>query len=298
MRRLASFVVLAALQAFPLTSARADEKQRCIAAFEQGQELRDNGNYARAREAFAACARASCPSLVRRDCAGWQADLEESWPSLIVSAKDSTGNDLVAVRVLIDGAPLLARLTGQPTRIDPGEHVLRCEAEGYESVEERIVVRAREKYRVVQVQLRVVRGAPPDSSAADRARAASSGDAAGSPHAAGGKRTSAIVFGAIALAAFGTEAYFGLTGMSDRGALMASPCAQSATCSPSSVDSIRTKFTVADISLGVGLASAALATYLVLTSSGGEATDPATRSARVDFTPLPGGGAASLAGRF
>jgi hypothetical protein len=107
------------------------------------------------------------------------------------------------------------------------------------------------------------------------------------------------VFGAIALTAFASEAYFGLTGMSDRSTLMADPCAKNATCSEGSVDSIRTKFTVADISLGVGLASAALATYLFLTSSsGGGQGDAPAKSARIDFTPLPGGGAGTIAGHF
>jgi hypothetical protein len=295
MRRIAALVVLATLLAFAPTKARADEKQRCIAASEQGQELRDSGNYTRAREQFASCARASCPAIVRRDCAHWQADLEDSWPSLVVSAKDGSGNDLVDVRVLLDGAPLLAKLSGQATRIDPGEHVLRCEAQGYTPVEEHIVVRAGEKNRMVQVQLGPAQGAAPAAGATDRTAAPGARDAGEESRAAGTRRTSAIVFGAIALTAFASEAYFGLTGLSDRSALMSSSCAQTATCSPSSVDSIRTKFTVADISLGVGLASAALATYLYLTSSAGE---PAARSARVDLTPLQGGASATIAGRF
>jgi hypothetical protein len=298
MRRFAALALFTALHAFPLTKARADEKQRCIAASEQGQELRDSGKYRLAREAFGACARSSCPSLVRRDCGNWQAELEESWPSLIVAANDGTGNDLVDVRVLLDGAPLLTKLDGQPARIDPGEHVLRCEADGYRAAEERVVVRAGEKGRVVRLQLVPLRAAPATIAAGDRAPAAPSGASGESTNAAGTKRTSAYVFGAISLTAFVSEAYFGLTGISDRNALMASPCAQSATCSPGSVDSIRTKFTVADISLGVGLASAALATYLYLTSARSEPKDPSAHSALVDFTPLSGGGAATMTRRW
>src|SRR5579871_1468603 len=136
MRRTSSLVVVAILQALLPRAARADEKQQCIASSDQGQELRDNGNYRRAREAFAACARAACPALVRRDCAQWQADLEETWPSVIVSAKDERGNDLAEGRVLVDGEMLVAKLDGKPARVDPGEHKLRIEADGYPAIEQ------------------------------------------------------------------------------------------------------------------------------------------------------------------
>ena len=284
-------MVLLALQAASSTAARADEKQRCVTASEEGQELRDNGNYRRAREAFSTCARETCPQLVRRDCANWQAELEDAWPSVIVSAKDGKGDDLVDVRVLLDGELLASKLDGKPTRVNPGEHVLRCEADGYPTTESRVVIRAGEKNRVIEVQL-----GPTATEAAkgqdDRSTHAPSEPSGGQET----KRTSAIAFGAIALAAFGSEAYFGLTGLSDRSTLMSQPCAQHATCSQSDVDSIRTKFTVADISLGVGLASAALAVYLYLTSSRSDSGD--THTARFDVTPVAGGAAASFGGRF
>jgi hypothetical protein len=291
MRRFLPFVAVACLHALMLNEARANEKQRCISASEEGQELRDDGNYRRAREAFSACARESCPPLVRRDCAHWQADLEETWPSVIVSAKDGGGKDLVEVRVLLDGEPFVSKLDGKPVRVDPGEHVLRCEADGYPAAEQHVVVRAGEKNRMVDVQL----GSAPQALGQP---APGEGAARGGSeflHSLGGQRTSALVFGALALAAFGTEAYFGLTGLSDRNGLMAQPCAQTATCSSGAVDSIRMKFTVADISLGVGLVSTVLAAYLFLSSSGPEPTTP---TARVDFAPAPGGGGATFVGAF
>jgi hypothetical protein len=279
------------LQAVAPDLARAGEKQRCISASEEGQELRDDGNYRRAREAFSACARESCPPLVRRDCAHWQAELEETWPSMIVSVKDSSGKDLADVRVLLDGEPFASKLDGKPKRVDPGEHVLRCEADGYPAAEQHVVVRAGEKNRMVDVRLASASqpaGPPPPDDTAARGHSEST-------NVLGGKRTSALVFGALAVAAFGTEAYFGLTGLSDRNALMAQPCAQTATCSPSAVDAVRMKFTVADISLGVGVVSTVLAAYLFLSSSGPE---PSMPSARVDLAPVPGGAGATFAGRF
>jgi hypothetical protein len=97
-------------------SARAagdgDEKAQCISASEQGQQLRDDGAYLRAGESFARCSRESCPALVKHDCVEWRLDLEERVPTVVFGASDPQGNDLVDVKVTMDGVPLLARLDG------------------------------------------------------------------------------------------------------------------------------------------------------------------------------------------
>jgi hypothetical protein len=212
------------------------------------------------------------------------------WPSVIVSAKDEQGADLSDVRVFLDGDPLVTKLDGRPARVDPGEHKLRIEADGRPPVEQHLVVRAGEKNRVIEVRL---------GSAGDTTGQTEHGAPPPEPRSApDAKRTSALVFGGLALVAFGTEAYFGLSGMSDRSTLLAQPCAQTGTCSSSTVDSIRTKFTVADIALGVGLASGALALYLFLSSTPTNSNSNSTQGAHVDLAPLPGGGAATFAGRF
>src|SRR5258708_23205514 len=77
----------------------ASEKAECISASDQGQQLRDDGKYTRAREAFARCARESCPVLLRSDCVHWLLDIDQSSASVVVNAKDDKGNDLVDVNV-------------------------------------------------------------------------------------------------------------------------------------------------------------------------------------------------------
>ena len=253
-------VVLAGLTGTLPGVARADDKQVCIAASDEGQQLRDDGKYRRAREAFAACARDACPSLVRRDCMKWLADLEQSSPSIVVGAKDDKGGDLVDVTVLVDGAALVTKLDGKPTPVDPGAHVLRFQTAGYPAVEQHVMVRAGEKSRLLVVQFGTP-AAPTPAATPPASPAAATPDAARTPQ---GTRASAWVFGGLAVVAFGTEAYFGLSGLSDRSSLKGQACAQTASCPQSSVDSIRTKFTVADIALGVGIASAAISAYLFL----------------------------------
>jgi hypothetical protein len=268
------------------SGARADDKQQCLTASDQGQSLRDEGKYRRAREAFTTCSRPVCPPIVQHDCVKWLADLEATSPSVVVNAKDDTGNDLTAVKVTVDGAPLASTLDGRPVLVDPGEHAFRYETDGFPPVEDRVVIHSGEKSRVLTVQF----GTPAGGASASGG-AASSGEA---PKGGGGGGTgsSAWVFAGIAVVAFGTEAYFGLSGLSDRSNLE-NGCGKTQTCNPSDVDSVRTKFTVADIALAVGIVSAGLSAYFFLTHR----AEP-SQSAHVDFAPLPGGGAATLGGRF
>jgi hypothetical protein len=292
MRRVSVLLAMATAISLQATSARADDKQQCLAASDQGQSLRDDGKYARAREAFATCSRETCPALVRRDCTKWLAELEQSWPSVVVSAKDDKGADLIGVSVRVDGVSLVSKLDGKPTPVDPGAHVFRFEAAGFPPVQQNVVVHAGEKSRLLTVQF----GTPAMQAPVTQARATGGADAAhGSTLTPRGTRLSAWVFAGIALAAFGTEAYFGVSGLSDRSSLQRG-CGQTASCSQSSVDAIRTKFTIADIGLGVGLVSAALSAYLFFTTPKDEAA--AAQASRLDVAPVPGGAQMTLGGRF
>lgn len=278
-------VLLASFAAMP--AAAGDEKQQCMTASDQGQQLRDDGHYRRAQEAFAACARDACPAIVRRDCVKWLAELDQSAPSVVVSARGEKGEDLADVKVTVDGTVLESHLDGKPTPVDPGAHVFRYETQGYPPVEDKVVIHAGEKSRLLPVQFGTP-GAPSSSKATE--------PGAEPEHTAGGVRASAWVFGGLALAAFGSEAYFGISGTSDLNTLKGQPCAHTSSCSQSSVDSIRTKFTVADISLGVGLASAALAAYFFIAGPSAEPAKPP--GTQVGLEPVRGGGTATFGGSF
>jgi hypothetical protein len=227
------------------------------------------------------------------------AELEQAWPSIVVNAKDGKGGDLVDVRVRIDGAALLSKLDGTPTLVDPGPHVLRFEAEGAPAVERQVVVHSGEKSRLITVQL-----AAPAAEGATRSAAGDSPRPASTdsppvepPQPDSAPRIAAWIFGGIALAAFGTEAYFGVSGLSDRSNIEGRPCAQTGTCAQSDVDAIRTKFIVADVALGTGLVSSALAVYFFLTGRP-DASTPPPQAAGVDVSPLPGGAGMNVSGRF
>jgi hypothetical protein len=72
-----------------------------------------------------------------------------------------------------------------------------------------------------------------------------------------------------------------------------------ATCSPqcvqSQVSSVRTKYALADVSLGLGVASLGLAAYFALA---GDSTDAPARSASLAVMARPGGASFVYGGRF
>src|ERR1700722_15398926 len=115
------------LGAFP---ARADDKAACFDAASKGQSLRDQGKLVEAREQFRRCAAQGCPTMVLQDCGGWLADVEKNVPTVVVTAKDGSGNDLVDVQVTVDGQPLLSKLTGEALPIDPGLHTFHFSTSG------------------------------------------------------------------------------------------------------------------------------------------------------------------------
>src|ERR1019366_7525907 len=80
--------------------------------------------FAAARGQFLACASASCPALVRDDCAKRLDDVERAQPTIVFDAKDGAGRDVSMVTVTVDGHPLVDRLDGTSPRVDPGGHPL------------------------------------------------------------------------------------------------------------------------------------------------------------------------------
>jgi hypothetical protein len=136
-------------------AARAAEpsKLECIAANDAAQDLRRAGKLRGAREKLALCVSESCPGPVREDCAQRLTEVDRVMPSIVFEAKDSTGNDVVAVTVTMDGQQLPGKLSGLPVQVDPGEHRFVFEAEGLPATEKVVVVREGERDRHERVVL-------------------------------------------------------------------------------------------------------------------------------------------------
>jgi hypothetical protein len=168
MNRAAPVTVVAAMLAVCASAGAQeapppDEKLQCVKAAEAGQNQRDDGHYRAARESFLACSQSSCPPVIVQSCTQWLHDMQEVMPSLVLGAKDDRGNDLLDAKVTIDGQPLTGALDGKPIEADSGEHVLRFERDGSIPSEQKVVLRAGERARVVTVVLHAIGGlAPPE----------------------------------------------------------------------------------------------------------------------------------------
>lgn len=122
-------------------------KERCVAANTKAQSTRREGKFRAAREELSICVDAGCPPLVRDDCIKRLDELERMQPTLVLDAKDSTGNDLVAVRVTVDGKLLTGSLDGSALQVDPGPHAFVFEVTGQPAVSRTWVLKEGEKAR-------------------------------------------------------------------------------------------------------------------------------------------------------
>ena len=283
-----------------------DSKAECVSASEQGQQLRDDGKYLRAREEFQACSRPVCPRVVSSLCTQWAHDLDENTPTLVVGAKDAQGVDVVDAHATLDGAPLVDRLDGKPVAVDPGPHLLRVTREGSPPVEQKIVVRAGERSRVVTLTF----AGPTSPAAVGATPSPAPGTDSGAHGSSGvGRGLTTGTLGVVALGAIASGVYLGLHSTSLagsastlRGSIPSNACTDASpqVCQDLSgaVDAQNRDATLAKVfyvSGGVLVAGAA-AVWLFWP----KATPKADEAARVWLVPSASslGGSLGLAGRF
>jgi hypothetical protein len=217
----------------------------CAVSAERGQQLQSDGKLIAAREQYLVCGRPDCPAVVKRDCTGWLESVEKSLPTVVFAAR-AGGQDLVDVRVRVDGELIATALDGRAVFVDPGAHILALEV-GDKRVQQRVVVAEGEKNRKVTVTF-------PDEAPVSREHEHATAPSRPVP-------VATYVLGAVALVAFGGFVAFGVSGRSQLDDLHA--CAGS--CSPWDVSALRRDMVLTDVSLGVGVVAAALATWLFIT---------------------------------
>ncbi len=235
---LAAFLATSALGGF----ARADDKQACIEASEEGQKLRSEGKLSAARAKFLACAQASCPTVVRSDCATWLGEIDGALSSIVVVVRDEAGTDVAAATVSLDGGAAGA-VDGKPIQVDPGKHVLTVHV-GANTTKVDVVAVTGEKNRAIVVK--VPRSAPIASTPEPPPPSPS---------------VVPWVLGGVGLVALGAAGFVGYSALSDRNRLRDS-CAPR--CAQADIDGVERKRLVTDVLVGVSLVSLGVATFLFL----------------------------------
>jgi hypothetical protein len=137
------------------SSTRADDKTTCTNAYVNGQTRRGEHKLIAARDELRTCARRECSSFMSgqlvKDCADWLTQVEASLPSVVLSAKDSSGAQVTDVTVSIDGSVIATKLDGRAIDVDPGSHIFAFEAPNAKRVAATAVVREGAKDQLIEV---------------------------------------------------------------------------------------------------------------------------------------------------
>ena len=286
----ATFVVATA--ASGAAYAGPDERAECANAADQAQSLRDEGKYRRAREQMLVCARDVCPGPIKNDCGKWLGEVDRDAPSVVFGARDSKGTDVFDVKVSMDGATIQEKLDGKPVLVDSGEHTFKFESKEGNVKEERVLLRAAEKARLITATFAPV--------AAATAKVGATPDADNGRSKDNGWIVPVAVAGGVGVVSLALFAGLGLSGQSKVDDLQ--KCKPN--CAQDDVDSARTKLIVADVFLGVGVVALGVGAYLFFTRPKGETKAHARderglfRSLRLDAGRTAGGGYAGLGGKF
>lgn len=245
--------------------------------------MRTDGHYREARERLLQCVNAQCGGDVRRHCAAALQKLDGVTPSIVIRAEDAQGNDVADVAVSMDGEPLVSSLDGMAIPVDPGEHVLSLERPGRPRVSQRFVIKQGEKFHSLEVHLEP---APPPLTPPPT-------DAASVPAAWDGRLAAEATLVGVGVAGLVGFTWLGLNARSHESDLK--ECRPG--CSTGRVDSVRKRYLLSNISLGVGVVALGSATYLLLTGSPSKAlAEP--RDLGLEFLAGPGVGFATYAHEF
>ena len=301
---LASLASLGALlsSAAPHAAVADITKADCIEADTRAQNERRGLQFRRAREDLEACSQEACPKLVRDDCTQRLNDLDTATPSVTFAAKDAAGEDLVAVKVAMDGAPIAHTLSGAALRVDPGPHAFTFETSGAATVTKRLVLREGERGRTETVTFADLHS---DASPREkRAEGAATPDAGAKRW--GGQRTGAVVLGGAGVAGVVVGAVLGAMSFSAWSSSKAACSTGPGGCPDRAKaladhDSAVTDALVSDVGfVAGGLLLAGAVALFVTAPSGDGARSPSSTAVSLGVTPalLPGGGALRFGGSF
>jgi hypothetical protein len=282
MRRGGRCLFLALVWLSPMV-ARAQSAATCSGAYEKAQEEKAAGHLNAALGQLRVCVAQACPKFIREDCSRWIDQTEASLPSVVFAVRRD-GKDQTEVEVLCDGVLLAQSSDGKAIVVDPGAHNFSFSIPGFAPVEQRLIVREGERNRIIDVEFRTAsetRSAIP-APALDTQRK-------GPPSESVVRRPFPWSYGFAGLGALGITGFavFAMLGSNQQRDLERS-CAPY--CQSGQVDSLKTKYLIADACLGVGLISLGVATYLYITGRASDSDGSGRpRTSSVSFVPRSSG---------
>jgi hypothetical protein len=309
------------------TMGNADEahpksRKSCAASFEKAQDLVRASHLRGARSALLACSRPVCGRVLARECTKELSQLEADIPSVVLSAKNDAGEQLVNVEVAMDGEPLTSQLDGRAVSVDPGVHQFFFKSADSAVDLVSVPIAQGERNRSVTVELRkaAAKVVTPhvDPVAAEAASAAKPAPAPGAeaapvrrlslspemarlpsstsepPKAAPKSMVGAYTVGTVGLAGLAGFGILYAIARNDNSGL--SSCWPN--CDQSRVDAVRKLYVAADVSLGVGVAALGVATWLYFDAKSTSDERPPPPRYSFDVKPSKSGLMTSFSGTF
>lgn len=267
----------------PKTGAGTPTVEECITAHREGQELRRQLRLMEARGILTECGSASCPGPVKRDCLRWVDEIATQLPSIVFRVDGEGGESSRNIRIFVENELRFQVVPNRAVEFNPGTYRFRFESDGKPPIEQEVVLGEAEKFKAVTIKF------ASESKTADAAAAQSVTTAKpltptlSAPAKSESRPVPLATYLFAGLGVVATANFVGW-GLSSKSLVsdMQDRCAPD--CEQVYIDRARTRALVADISLGVGVASFATATLFYFLRP------TVTRPVEMDVGALPHGG--------
>ena len=270
----------------PRNSAESQPtKDQCVAAHKQCQQARQLGRLVEARELARSCTSLVCPGLLISDCARWLNELDERIPSVVFEVR-LDGQPNLKADVFADNRRVDEWTRGQALRVDPGEHTFRFVLPPHPEKIETLLLAEGMRYRIVSAEFTTAVAAVPAPSVGQPVPVQPLQPLAPAQPLTH-RPVPVVVYPLLGVGALGLIGFggFALVGQNEQSNLE-KICAPG--CTDDQMATMRQRYLIADISLGVGAAGLLGAGIVYL------ARPEEPIGADVGVTVLPGGGVATL----
>ena len=247
------------------TTVSTPTADQCVSAHRESQTLRRQYHLLESRDRLLECSNTACPALVRNECQRWLEEVAVQISSVVVHVDTGDSAPPNNIKVYIDGALRFESIPNRAIELDPGTYSFRFEVGGRQPVELQVTVVEAEKLKNVTVKY-----SPPEK---DSNNVAIGRDNPGnkpisisfvSPPKPAERPvpTSVYIFAGLGGVAAINFAYWAVRTQTFKSDLE-DKCAP--LCDQQYIDRVKTRALVADISLGVSVASLATASIIYFT---------------------------------
>jgi len=289
----------ASMLAWGTAVAQPADKTDCASTYERSQELRAAGKMREAGETLVKCADPTCPRFIQNDCTQWLVEVQRDMPTVVLAVKDERGEEATHVKVTLDGEVIATELDGRAIAVDPGLHTFGFELAGSPAIEQKYIIRQGQKARILEVSFAPSGGDLPDESPYQSVPLPpplkEEPPVPQNPNE--WLRPYSYVAAGVGVLGIAGFIALGASGKAKEEELR-DTCGTS--CNPDDVDSIRTRYVLADVSLGLGIVGlgTGVALFFISQPKSKATTGSSTRRTVLDVRPGPGSVLVTASGAF